>query len=147
MEALKFTIEIKPIFHKNLPKVKIYVDDQKIYDDIVLVEKKIEKTLELADDSEHQLIITLHGKTEEDTVIDDNGNILNDQLIKLKDIMIDDVSIIESMSINQEKFYYEHDGNGSHDLKKHSFFDTLGCNGTGVINFTTPFYVWLLETL
>ena len=147
MEALKFTIDIKPIFHKNPPKVKIYVGDQKIYDDIVLVEKKIEKTLDLTDDSEHQLTITLHGKTEEDTAIDDNGNILNDQLIKLTDVMIDDVSIIGSMSVDQEKFYYEHDGNGSHELKKHPFFDTLGCNGDAVINFSTPFYVWLLETL
>jgi len=147
METLKFTIDINPTFHKNPPKVKIYVDDQRIYDDIVLVEKKIEKTLELSDDSKHQLTITLHGKIEEDTLLDDNGNILNDQLIKLKDIMIDDVSIIGLISLDQEKFYYEHDSNGSDDLKKHPFFDTLGCNGDAIIHFTTPFYVWLLETL
>lgn len=147
METLKFTIHVKPVFHRNFPKLKIYVDDQRIYDDIVLVEKKIEKSIELADDSDHQLKITLHGKNEEDTVVDDDGNILNDQLILIKDLMIDDVSIIGSMSVDQEKFYYEHNGNGSHELKRHPFFDTMGCNGDAVVNFSTPFYVWLLETL
>ena len=78
----------------------------------------------------------------DDTEIDNDGNITRDTLIKIKNIELDDIDITKMLSLNQEKFYYKHDTG-----KVDTFYDTMGVNATSTIEFTTPFYVWLLENL
>lgn len=141
---IKFTLE--PEWFNNAPKIKVAINDQTLLDVELGTRLEYEQTVELEDDSNHQLTFTLHNKTKYDTVVKD-GVIEKDTLIKISNIELEDIDLTSMLSLNKELFYYEHDNNGTTQLEKHTLYDTLGCNGTATINFTTPFYIWLLENL
>ena len=146
METVNIKFTLEPEWFNNAPKIKVAVNDQTLLDVELGTKLDYEQTVELEDDSNHQLTFTLYNKTKYDTVVKD-GVIEKDTLIKISNIELEDIDLTSMLSLNKELFYYEHDNNGSTDLKKHTLYDTLGCNGTATINFTTPFYVWLLENL
>jgi len=108
----------------------------------VTKETVIEKELSVEDDTAYKLHFTLHDKSKYDTVLEDD-KIVKDTVVKIKNIELDDVDITSMLPIDKEKFYYTHDGSN----EKHTFYDTMGVNGTSTIEFSSPFYQWLLETL
>jgi len=146
METVNIKFTLKPEWFNNAPKIKVAINDQTLLDVELGTRLEYEQTVELEDDSNHQLTFTLHNKTKYDTVVKD-GVIEKDTLIKISNIELDDIDLTSMLSLNKELFYYEHDNNSTTQLEKHTLYDTLGCNGTATINFTTPFYIWLLENL
>ena len=146
METVNIKFTLEPEWFNNAPKIKVAVNDQTLLDVELGTKLDYEQPVELEDDSNHQLTFTLYNKTKYDTVVKD-GVIEKDTLIKISNIELEEIDLTSMLSLNKELFYYEHDSNGSKDLEKHTLYDTLGCNGTATINFTTPFYVWLLENL
>ena len=146
METINIKFRLEPTWFNNAPNIRVCVGEQILLDIQLGTVFEYDHSIELADDTDHQLTFTLYNKTKYDTVVKDDV-IEKDTLIKVSNIQIDDVDITTLITLDNEKFYYEHDNNGSTELKKHTFYDTLGCNGTATINFTTPFYVWLLENL
>ena len=64
---------------------------------------------------------------------------LNTSLIQIDDILID--------QLLTNKLEYIHDFNGSQSTVKDKFYGVMGCNGTAEFEFTTPFYLWLLENM
>lgn len=93
---------------------------------------------------DHCLCIDIDGKTSEDTVIDQNGAIIQDLLISLVKVKVDD---IEATNQFYQLAEYIHDANGSAELTSHDFFGPIGCNGRLILNFTSPFYIWYLKNL
>lgn len=146
METVNIKFTLEPEWFNNAPKIKVAINDQTLLDVELGTRLEYEQTVELEDDSNHQLTFTLHNKTKYDTVVKD-GVIEKDTLIKISNIELEDIDLTSMLSLNKELFYYEHDNNGTTQLEKHTLYDTLGCNGTATINFTTPFYIWLLENL
>jgi len=146
METINIKFRLEPEWFNNAPKIKVAVNDQILLDVELGTRLEYEQTVELEDDSNHQLTFTLYNKTKYDTVFKD-GVIEKDTLIKISNIELEDIDLASMLSLNKELFYYEHDTNGTTQLEKHTLYDTLGCNGTATINFTTPFYIWLLENL
>lgn len=146
METVNIKFTLEPEWFNNAPKIKVAVNDQTLLDVELGTKLDYEQTVELEDDSNYQLTFTLYNKTKYDTVVKD-GVIEKDTLIKISNIELEDIDLTSMLSLNKELFYYEHDNNSSTDLEKHTLYDTLGCNGTATINFTTPFYIWLLENL
>lgn len=96
------------------------------------------------DSSEHVLEFVLENKQPTDTVINDNGEIIKDAVVKISNIEFDDIAIGHNI-INL--FEYTHDFNGTKELTTEKFFGTMGCNGTAKLTFTTPIYLWLLENM
>ena len=96
------------------------------------------------DEGDHTVSIVLAGKTIDHTKIDDQGNIVSDVLIKVTNIQLDDISVDQLMC---EQAVYTHDSNGTTELTEHKFYGPMGCNGTVTLNFTSPFYLWLLESM
>jgi len=146
VETINIKFRLEPTWFNNAPNIRVCVGEQILLDIQLGTVFEYDHSIELADDTDHQLTFTLYNKTKYDTVVKD-GVIEKDTLIKISDIQFEDIDITTLITLDNEKFYYEHDNNGSTELKKHTFYDTLGCNGTATINFTTPFYVWLLENL
>ena len=142
METIKFKAVVDSEYFNNPPHLRIHYDNRILADFPVTNETTIEKDLLVEDDSRYKLNFTLYNKSKYDTIVE-NGSIVNDTLLKIKDIELDDVSITSMLSIDQENFYYIHDGSD----EKHTFYDTMGVNGTSTVEFSTPFYQWLLETL
>lgn len=93
-------------------------------------------------DGSHELRFIMKNKTAEHTVLDANGNIINDACLSLTDASFDGILLGH---VFVEKAIYTHDFNGTQSETQTQCFGKLGCNGTVSLKFTTPIYLWLLE--
>jgi len=100
--------------------------------------------VEDADDVEHELKFVLKNKTQEHTTVDESGNILKDSVVEIKNIKFDG---IELGHMFYEQAVYNHNFNGNGPETTDKFYGTMGCNGSVVLKFTTPMYLWLLENM
>ena len=146
MESINIKFSLEPTWFNTAPKIKVAINNNILLDTQLEEKLDFEQAVELSDNESHQLTFTLYDKTNNDTVVKD-GVIEKDTLIKISNIELEDIDLTSILSLNKELFYYEHDSNGTAPLEKDTLYDTLGCNGTATINFTTPFYIWLLENL
>ena len=89
-----------------------------------------------------KLQFVMSGKTTEHTKIDDQGNITSDAVLTISNIIMDDIDI--SLLLSGQAIY-SHNFNGTQPAVEEKFYDNMGCNGTVTFEFTTPFYLWLLE--
>lgn len=105
--------------------------------------QKVEITLDDSE-SDHLLEIELRGKTQQHTKIDEQGNIIDDVIVSLKNIKLDDLAM-EHTFINH--CVYTHDFNGTGSIIADKFAGHMGCNGIVSFAFSTPAYLWLLENL
>lgn len=97
-----------------------------------------------ADDVEHELKFVLKNKTQEHTVVDESGNIIKDSVLEIKNIKFDE---IELGHMFYEQAVYHHNFNGNGADTEDGFYGIMGCNGSVVLKFTTPMYLWLLEKM
>lgn len=121
--------------------VRVKVDQLEVFNgpvnDIVDIDYDVNET-----DGNHELTIELLGKTSTDTVIDSQGNIIEDAVIKCSNFTVDNINFDQLMFALST---YTHDFNGTENLTVNKFYGTLGCNGVVRLEFTTPIYIWLLE--
>lgn len=96
------------------------------------------------DDAQHSLSIVMSEKTHEHTKLGFDGEIIEDSCITVSDFMFDDIEVDQAF---YENCVYTHDRNGTGDSVQESFYGTMGCNGTVTFSFSSPTYLWLLETL
>ena len=96
------------------------------------------------EDSEHELSIELYGKLPEHTQINDAGEITQDALLSITNILLDGINIDQ---MSTELIQYHHDFNGSQAATVDRFYGSMGCNGQLKLQFTTPVYLWLLENM
>jgi hypothetical protein len=96
------------------------------------------------DEGEHELAIEMFGKLPSHTKIDENGNILKDAMLTVKDVDFDGINVSEIVRLVSE---YHHDFNGTQSPTVQKFYNNLGCNGTVKLKFSTPVYLWLLENM
>ena len=99
---------------------------------------------EIDDDEEksHELKIVMTGKTVEHTQLDDDGNITKDAMLSIRGIALDGINIDKLVHTLAT---YQHDFNGTQPQCSDKFFGHMGCNGSVILEFTTPSYLWLLE--
>lgn len=146
-EKLNFKITLGSTYWENIPEVQIVLNDEVIDTRTVSEDVFIEFQRSLADEQSHVLDIRLLNKTQKDTVVED-GKIVNDMLLHIKDVLIDDVYVSKSLRQVTEYIldvpYVDDQGNKTEKL--YSCFD-LGWNGIWRLNFQTPFFIWLLETM
>ena len=156
-EKLKFKLELYATMWDKPPHVKILLDgDSHFEGDISGSEEKpdiIEFEKELTEGNDYKLVIERSGKTKTQTVINDKGDILKDQLLNIKRIEIDDIDIgalvYEGVytPIYPEPWATQQRDAG-HKLEQ-SFKSVIkmGHNGEWKFKFSSPFYMWLLENL
>ena len=106
--------------------------------------QEVSVEFEDADDQTHVLEFILSGKTSDHTRITEQGEIVSDVTVQIKDIAFDDIVIDQIFS---ELAEYHHDFNGTQSVVVERFYGTMGCNGTVRLEFTTPIYLWLLENM
>jgi hypothetical protein len=94
------------------------------------------------DDGEHKLQIVLKNKTVTDTVVDLQGNIVQDSCLTVQNFKFDN---IEADQLVSEQAVYRHSFNTDSAATDHRFYWSMGCNGTVSVKFSTPIYIWLLE--
>lgn len=144
-ETLKFDITLSGTYWGKKPQFSIWLDDQVVQQSEI--QDKIQ-TINFSRDLEegtHSLKIRLENKTTQDTVIE-NNEIVKDMLLNIDDITIDDISLGNLLWTAE----YHLDSPQQYQGKTITHLDNcvnLGWNGTYILKFTSPFYIWLLEKL
>lgn len=149
-ETLHFKIGISGTYWDKKPHYTVWLDDQKYADatigghskEIEFVEFDVDVTQGL-----HEFKIRLENKSCRDTETDGNGNIINDMLLNIESIEIDEINL-DNLMWSVSEFIPDHPqkmhGETVSSLKN---CVNLGWNGTYVIKFESPFYIWLIESL
>ena len=156
-EKLIFEIQLHATMWDKPPHVEILLNGESQYKgdikgsedkpDIIKFEKDLEEG------SDHELTIKKSGKLVSQTIVNAKGDIIKDQLLHIKAILIDDIDIgslvyeAEYLPEYPEPWATQQRESGQ-DLKD-SFKNvtTMGFNGTWRFKFGSPFYMWLLENL
>jgi len=156
-EKLKFKLELYATMWDDPPHAEIIVAGQSHFKgNITGTEDNpdvIEFEHEVNEGNDYSLSIKRSGKTKKQTVINEKGDYLKDQLLHIKNIEIDEIDIgalvyegvytpeyPEPWASQQREAGYE---------LKQSFKNVtvMGHNGVWTFKFNSPFYMWLLENL
>jgi len=145
-ENLSFQISLTGTFWDRRPQFSVWLDDHVVIqseiassaEQIVSFERKV-------GEGEHELKIRLENKTNSDTVIE-NGQVVKDMLLNIDDITIDDISL--GNLLWSAEYVLDRPQEYKGQIIDHlDGCVNLGWNGTYILKFTSPFYVWLLEKL
>ena len=140
METLKFNIRLKSTMWSKVPEYKIYLNDTFISQGQCKQEETIEFTQKIQE-RDKEIRIQLVNKDNADCVQDSDGNIVKDMLLHIDYISIDNIDlehITHTGSVFEPK-----------DPSRETLTQCvdLGWNGTYVLKFSSPFYIWLLENM
>lgn len=145
-EKLAFAVTLSGTFWDRKPQFSIWLDDHVIQQsEIASAAQQIINFERSIDEGAHTLKIRLENKVASDTVIE-NGAVTKDLLLNIDDIVIDDISLGNLLWSAEYILDHpqEYQGNTIDHLDS---CVNLGWNGTYVLKFTSPFYIWLLEKL
>ena len=145
-ENLSFKISLTGTFWDRRPQFSVWLDDHVVVqseisssaEQIVVFERRV-------DEGDHTLKIRLENKTVNDTVIK-HDEVLKDMLLNIDDITIDDISL-GSLLWSAEYILDQKQTYKGQEIDHLDGCVNLGWNGTYVLKFTSPFYIWLLEKL
>jgi len=156
-EKIKFKLELYSTMWDKAPMVEVCIDEKSLFANEIngTIEKPsiIEFEHTLVDEQKHELIIKRSGKTTNQTVINEKGDILHDQLLHIKRIEIDEIDI-GSLVYNgvytpqyPEPWATQQAESGRELKESFTNVTVMGFNGQWKFTFTSPFYMWLLENL
>lgn len=114
--------------------------------DVNELKEKQSVTCEVNDDTneQQQLKIVVKNKTPAHTIVNEQDEIVSDSTLDILNFKLDGIEIDQLV---RDLSVYRHDFNGSGNWIDDGFFNTVGCNGSITLEFTTPSYLWLLENM
>lgn len=120
---------------------QLWVNDQLLYNQSITDSREILCTF--ADSAGKKILKFVQAdKTHQHTVVDNQGNIVEDGSIVIEQAKINGVTIQDLLTKNGR---YYHDFNGSGQPVVDNFFGLMSFNGHLIMEFTCPVYLWLLE--
>jgi len=145
-EKLGFSVKVSGTFWDKRPSYSILLDDDLIIESTINgVESDIHNFEKELDQGPHVLKIRLNNKESSDTILE-NGKIVKDMLLNIESITIDDISLNhlmwESKFVLDQPHLYQ--GQTVEHLDR---CVNLGWNGTYMLAFESPFYLWLLDKI
>ena len=145
-EKLSFVVTLSGTFWDRRPQFSIWLDDhvvtQSEIPDATSQPISFERTVA---EGSHTLKIRLENKSPGDTVVK-NGEIIKDMMLNIDDIMIDDISLGHLIWSAEYILDKKQSFNGQ-EIDHLDNSVNLGWNGTYMLKFNSPFYIWLLEKL
>ena len=156
-EKLKFKLELYATMWDRPPHAEILIRDKSHFrGDITGTEDKpnvVEFEHEFTEGEKSELIIKRSGKSNNQTVVNDNGDLLKDQLLHIKGIEIDEIDlgalVYEGLYTPEypEPWAYTTTRSRCGIARIIQERHCMGHNGTWQFKFESPFYMWLLENL
>ena len=145
-EKLNFAIALTGTYWSKRPQFSVWLDDHVIIQSEIAGQAQqivnFERTL---NEGPHTLKIRLENKDSSDTQIE-NGEVIKDMLLNIDDITIDDISL-GSLRWSAEYILDHPQEYKGQEIDHLDGCVNLGWNGTYLLKFTSPFYIWLLEKL
>ena len=153
IEKIKFRIGISGTYWDKRPQYSIAISGKEYAAGVIAAasgETEYHEFFVDLVDGDHRLEISLLNKENSDTVKDndsENFTIVKDMLLNVDHIEIDDIDIghlrhSESHYAPVKKQVY----NGA-IVDRIEQCVNMGWNGTYILEFSSPFYIWLLENL
>jgi hypothetical protein len=156
-EKLKFKLELYATMWDRPPHAEIFINNQSHFKgDITGTENKpdvIEFVSDLEEEKESFIAIKRTGKGRTQTVVNEKGDILKDQLLHIKSIEIDEIDIGglvyegEYTPTYPEPWASQQKEGGIKLEKSFKNVTQIGHDGEWKFTFMSPFYMWLLENL
>ena len=156
-EKLKFKLELYATMWDKPPHAEITVGGKTYFDDDISSTEDnptlIEFEAEFNEDTKADLIINRSGKGVNQTVVNEKGDILKDQLLHIKKIEIDEIDLGSLVFTGvytpqyPEPWATQMAESGRELRESFTNVTQMGHNGEWKFTFTTPFYMWLLENL
>jgi hypothetical protein len=124
----------------------VYVDHHKIFQSTA--QSQIQTiTYDLDEDpEEHKLLLVMSGKNSTHTRLDDNDQIVSDIFFTINRLEFEQLDMKE-LFCQGRRSWHTHSFNSSQPEFDDEFYGDIGCNGTVVIPFSTPIYLWLSDNL
>lgn len=152
-ETLHFKIGLKSTSKHKKPLIKVLVSGNEFYNDYL---NSLDGELQYIEfdasvaEGKNALQIILLNKESRDTILDNNGTIIEDLILEIDSIEIDEISI-DNLKWTLSKYYPIYPIEYTDKIQK-SVTEVLECvhlgwNGTWELEFDSPFYVWLLENI
>jgi len=125
--------------------LRVKLDEEILYDSQLGMDPT-EIVHEFDDSAEKSrtLSIEISGKEPQHTKLNDQGEIVNDLIANIHGFKLDDIELGHMFF---EKCQYHHDFNGTGDATVGPFWGSMGCNGRVEFQFSSPVYLWLLESM
>jgi hypothetical protein len=156
-EKLKFKLELYATMWDKPPHAEILINDMSHFKgDITGTEDKptlVEFEHELEEGKEYNIIIDRSGKDKNQTVVNDKGDLLKDQLLHIKSMEIDEIElgalVFEGLYTpdDPEPWATQQREAGTELPESFKNVTSMGHDGTWRFKFESPFYMWLLENL
>ena len=156
-EKLKFKLELYATMWHTPQQAEILINNHSHFKgDITGDEAKpnlIVFEQELEEGKEYNLIINRSGKGKNQTVINEKGDILKDQLLHIKSMEIDEIDIgalvYEGIYTPKypEPWATQQREAGIELPESFKNVTNMGHDGEWKFKFASPFYMWLLENL
>ena len=143
-ETLKFKIGLSGTFWDKKPEYAVLLNDQKIAGGTIqdLTTEYVEFTADIEEGSDNKLIVRLENKTPSDTVQnEDKTAIVKDMLLNIDSVEIDDIDL--GTLLWSTSTFIPDDA----QFPETKECVNLGWNGSYIIKFNSPFYLWLLENM
>tara|TARA_B100001093_G_scaffold270154_1_gene258266 strand:+ start:192 stop:686 length:495 start_codon:yes stop_codon:yes gene_type:complete len=157
IEKISFKLELYSTYWNQPPVVEIFLNDTSQYkQEITGTEKNptvINFTENLIADKKYLLTLQRTGKSKGQTIVNDKGDILKDQLLHIKSIEIDEIDlgalVFEGLytPVYPEPWHSQQVKNNTAPPKSIKNSTSMGHDGTWTLAFESPFYMWLLENL
>jgi len=137
METVHVRLGLSGTHWGKQPQYRVLANDRVVKEGTAAALEHIEFDFEY--DATATLTVELLNKTNQDTVLDEQNNIVKDQLLNIESVKIDDIDL----------------GQIPRDLSIYTTYDNrtvtecmnLGWNGRWQLTWSGSFYLWLLERL
>jgi len=156
-EKLKFKFKLYATMWDQPPIVEILINNKSYFkQEVTATEAKpqiVEFSADLEEQKEYNLVVHRSNKNKGQTVVNEKGDIIKDQMLHIKDIEIDEIDIGALIFEGVYKPNYpepwatEARAKGVDLPETFKNSPTMGHNGTWTLTFSSPFYMWLLENL
>jgi len=141
-EKLHFKIGVSGSYWDKLPQFKCCINDCEIVNSAATGNiQHFEFDAEVIEDQTFTLDIWLLNKTDSDTVLDSDNNIIKDMLLNIESIEIDGIDL-EFLKWSESEFIPQ---DPDRPILKNCI--NLGWNGFYRLTISSPFYLWLLEKM
>jgi hypothetical protein len=145
-ESLKFEVTLGATHWGKLPQFSIWLDDENVVSDGQVDSTEIIKFEKNLVEGHHALKIRLENKDKHNDTQIENGEIVNDMLLNIVDISVDNISLGNLLWDAEYHLDSPQEYQGK-TINKLDHCVNLGWNGSYILKFSSPFYVWLLEKL
>jgi hypothetical protein len=151
-EQLHFRIGLSGTSAKKQPEFKISIGEHEYFHQTLTVDLNEIEYFEFDADlveGDNSLDITFLNKINNDTVLDVDGNIVNDMLLTINSVEVDEIdlgNLIWTASAYRPIYPAVYAATQALESELKNCVN-LGWNGTWSLPFSVPFYIWLLENI